>query len=103
MDPSRLVDEMRNIERRHAGTLAEDEHPADRIRARLREAREREPDVEVGYSIDDPWESTLLVARCCRYGLQPLRRPRQRASTVSAPCPQVLHDGNVLAGVRRAR
>lgn len=88
MDQTSLVDEMRRIERRHAGTLANDEQPVDRIRARLREVREREPDVEVGYSIDDPWELMLLVALCRRYGLRPLRRPRQRSSTVRLLAPK---------------
>ena len=88
MDQTSLVDEMRRIERRHAGTLANDEQPVDRIRARLREVRGREPDVEVGYSIDDPWELMLLVALCRRYGLRPLRRPRQRSSTVRLLAPK---------------
>jgi hypothetical protein len=87
MNPSSLVDEMRNIERRHAGTLANDERPADRIRARLRETRAR-AGVEVGQSIDDPWESTLPVALSRRYGLRPLRRPRRRSSTVRLLAPK---------------
>ena len=78
----------RGSRRSPPGTLANDEEPIDRIRARLREVREREPDVEVGYSIDDPWELMLLVALCRRYGLRPLRRPRQRSSTVRLLAPK---------------
>lgn len=50
--------------------------------------RTREPDVELYYSLPDPWERMLFVALCRRYGLKPFRRYRQRESTVVLRAPE---------------
>ncbi len=60
---------------------------AARIKARRAEQRAREPDVELMYSLPDPWERKLFVALCGRYGLRPFRHYRQRSSTVMVCAP----------------
>ena len=63
---------------------------AARIKARRAEQRAREPDVELMYSLPDPWERKLFVALCGRYGLRPFRHYRQRSSTVMVCAPDAL-------------
>jgi len=92
MDEAGLLEKLRKIEALHAGTSNEGEREAarqaaERIRARLAEQRSREPDIEMGYSLPDPWKRALFVALCRRYGLRPFRRYRQRASSVRVLAP----------------
>lgn len=92
MDEAQLLEKLRRIEALHAGTSSAGEREAarlaaERIRARLAEVRGREPDVELVYSLPDPWTRKLFIALCRRYGLQPFRRYRQRASTVQVRAP----------------
>ena len=60
---------------------------AERIRARLAELRSREVDVELHYSLPDPWEQRLFVALCRRYNLTPFRDAGRRSSTVQVYAP----------------
>lgn len=92
MDEATLLDKLRKIEALHAGATTEGERDAaraaaERIKARLAEQRAREPDVELMYSLPDPWERKLFVALCRRYGLRPFRHDRQRSSTVMVRAP----------------
>jgi hypothetical protein len=92
MDEAQLLEKLRRIEALHAGTSSAGEREAarlaaERIRARLAEVRGREPDVELVYSLPDPWTRKLFLALCRRYGLRPFRRYRQRASTVQVVAP----------------
>jgi hypothetical protein len=92
MDEASLSEKLRKIEALHAGTTSDGEREAarqaaERIRARLAEVRTREPDVEIVYTLPDPWTRKLFVALCRRYGLRPFRRPRQRYSTVQLIAP----------------
>jgi hypothetical protein len=92
MDEASLSEKLRKIEALHAGTTSDGEREAarqaaERIRARLAEVRAREPDVEIVYTLPDPWTRKLFVALCRRYGLRPFRRPRQRYSTVQLIAP----------------
>jgi hypothetical protein len=91
MDEAALLETLRRIEARHAGVMTDGEGTrgaAERIKARLAEQRAKEPEVARQYSLPDPWEQRLFVALCRRYGLQPFRRPRQRATTVMVRAPE---------------
>jgi hypothetical protein len=92
-----LVEKLRKLEALHAGTSVDGEkeaalRAAERIRARLAELRGREPDVEMKYSIADPWTRQLFVALCRRYELKPFRRRGQRATTIMVRAPRTFHD-----------
>jgi len=97
MDESTLQEKLRKIEALHAGTTSDGEREAtrlaaERIRARLAEIRMREPDVELVYTLPDPWTRKLFLALCRRYGLKPYRRYRQRYSTVQVIAPRSFQD-----------
>ncbi len=107
-----LVEKLRKLEALHAGTSVDGEkeaarRAAERIRARLAELRGREVDVEMQYSIGDPWMRQLFVALCRRYELKPYRRRGQRATTVMVKAPKTFHDRTLwpefeaLSGVLR--
>ena len=88
-----LLETLRKIEALHAGTTFDGErdaakHAAERIRARIAELRGHEQDVELRYSIDDPWKRQLFLALCRRYGLKPFRRRGQRASSIQVRAPR---------------
>jgi hypothetical protein len=92
MDESALQEKLRKIEALHAGATSEGEREAtrlaaERIRVRLAEVRTHEPDVEMVYTLLDPWTRKLFLALCRRYGLKPYRRYRQRHSTVQVMAP----------------
>lgn len=92
MDEAALQDKLRKIEALHAGTTSDGEREAarlaaERIRARLAEVRALEPDVELVYTLPDPWTRKLFLALCRRYGLKPFRRFRQRYTTVQVVAP----------------
>ena len=60
MDEDRLLEKLLRIEALYAGTTSEGEREAarqaaERIRSRLTDVREREPDVELVYTLPDPW------------------------------------------------
>jgi hypothetical protein len=88
-----LLEKLRKIEALHAGTTIAAEREAarrsaERIRARLTELRSREQDVDLQYSLPDPWKRKLFVALCRRYGLRPYRSAGQRYSTVMVHAPE---------------
>ena len=92
-----LVDKLRKLEALHAGTSVDGEREAarraaERIRERLAEIRGRETDVEVRYSLPDPWTRQLFIALCRRYGLVPYRHRGQRATTVMVRAPETFHN-----------
>ncbi len=100
MDEATLQDKLRKIEALHAGTSSDGEREAarlaaERIRARLAEVRGREPDVELVYTLSDPWTRKLFVSLCRRYGLKPFRRYRQRYSTVQVVAPATFQHGTL--------
>lgn len=91
-----LLEKLRKIEALHAGTKVAGEREAarraaDRIRERLAELRGREQDVELHYSLPDPWKRRLFVALCRRYGLRPFRESGRRYSTVQVRAPEAFH------------
>jgi len=88
-----LLEKLRKIEALHAGTNVAGEREAarraaERIRARLAELRAHDHDVELVYSLADPWKRKLFVALCRRYGLTPYREPGRRYSTVIVCAPK---------------
>ena len=91
-----LLEKLRKIEALHAGTTFSGEREAARraaeqIRARIAELRGREQDVELLYSLPDPWKRKLFVALCRRYGLKPFRERGRRSSTVQVRAPETFH------------
>ena len=95
-DEAALLDKLRKIEALHAGTSHGGERDAaafaaERIRQRLADWRKLERDIELQYSLPDPWTRSLFIALCRRYGLTPFRHPRQRASTVCVKAPEPFH------------
>lgn len=93
LDEAALLDKLRKIEALHAGTTFEGEKvaaafAAERIRQRLADWRARLPDLEMQYSLPDPWSRQLFIALCRRYGLAPYRHARQRYSTVCVRAPE---------------
>lgn len=87
-----LIEKLRKLEALHAGTTVDGERQAaqraaEKIRARLAELRSHEKDVEMQYSLPDPWTRKLFVALCRRYGVTPYRLSRQRATTIMVRAP----------------
>lgn len=92
-----LLEKLRKIEALHAGTNVNGEREAarraaERIRARLAELRGAEHDIELHYSLPDPWKRKLFLALCRRYGLKPFRDSGRRYSTVQLRAPRAFHD-----------
>ncbi len=93
-----LRERLRKVEALFAGATTPGERLAagaarERIRARLEAARRQKRDVEVRFSISDPWSRQLFVALARRYGLRPFRYPRQHRTTVMLKGPEsFLHD-----------
>jgi hypothetical protein len=88
-----LLEKLRKIEALHAGTTVEGEREAarraaERIRARIAELRGKEQDVNLAYSLPDPWNRRLFLALCRRYGLKPYREAGRRYSTVQLRAPK---------------
>jgi hypothetical protein len=92
-----LLEKLRKIEALHAGTTIDGEREAarraaERIRERLAELRTRDRDVEMVYSLPDPWKRRLFMALCRRYGLTPFREHGRRATTVQLRAPELFHN-----------
>jgi hypothetical protein len=92
-----LLEKLRKIEALHAGTTVDGEREAarraaERIRARLAELRGREQEVDLVYSLPDPWKRKLFLALCRRYGLKPYREHGRRYSTVLLRAPKTFQD-----------
>ena len=91
------LEKLRKIEALHARTSVDGEREAarraaERIRARLEELRGRQQDLEMHYSLPDPWKRRLFLALCRRYGLTPFRDPGRRSSTVQLRAPKEFHE-----------
>jgi hypothetical protein len=92
-----LLEKLRKIEALHAGTKISGEREAarraaERNRARLADLRSREVDVELHYSLPDPWKRRLFVALCRRYNLRPFRDAGRRSSTVQVRAPEAFQN-----------
>lgn len=98
---SQLRDRLRKIEALFAGAGTAGERLAaeaalERVRARLAEIDQRDPPVEMQFSMNDEWSRYLFLALCRRYGLQPYRRYRQRYTTVMVRVPRGFTDTVLL-------
>ncbi len=60
----------------------------ERIRARLAELEQRDPAIEMRFTLRDQWSRRLFLALCRRYGLRPYRLYRQRVTTVMLRVPR---------------
>lgn len=92
-----LIEKLRKLEALHAGTRIDGEREAarraaERIRERIAELRGREQDVELLYSLPDPWTRKLFTALCRRYGLTPFRERGRRRSTIQVRAPKTFHE-----------
>lgn len=100
MDESALLEKLRKVEALFAGATTVGERQAaqaaiDRITARLREMRGREPDEEFRCRIADPWSQRLFSALCRRYGLRPFRYRGQHRTTLMVRTPRSFMDGTL--------
>ena len=73
---SHLRDKLRKIEALFAGAGTAGERLAaeaalQRVRARLAELGQRDPPIEMQFSMPDQWSRHLFLALCRRYGLRP--------------------------------
>ncbi len=90
---AQLRDKLRKIEALFAGAGTAGERLAaeaalQRLRARLAEGEQRDPAMEMQFSMPDQWSRRLFVALCRRYGLKPYRYRRQRLTTVVLRVPR---------------
>lgn len=86
-DPTLLREKLRKIEALFEGAATNGEREAagaaaERVREQLRAAGATEPEIEMRYSIPDPWSRQLFIALCRRYGLRPFRFARMRRQTI---------------------
>ena len=93
-----LLEKLHKIEALYAGTTVDGEREAarraaERIRARIEQLRGRDQDVELHYSLPDPWKRKLFMALCRRYGLEPFREHGRRYSTIQLRAPKEFHEG----------
>jgi hypothetical protein len=93
MNPApHLREKLRKIEALLSGTVTQGEREAaeaarTRLAAKAEEA-ERDPPVEMQFSLADGWSRQLFLALCRRYGLTPYRYAGQRRATVQVKAPR---------------
>lgn len=92
MDDEKLFENLRGIEAEALGVPATADRSArkqaiESLRAKLADARTREPDDTFSVSLPDPWQMAIFLALARRYGLRPHRHARQRRSTVIVTAP----------------
>lgn len=92
MDDAKLFENLRDLEAHVLGLPATADRSArnqaiEGRRAKLADARAREPDDTFSVSLPDPWQLAIFFALTRRYGLRPHRHARQRRSTVVVTAP----------------
>ena len=97
MDEARLLEKLKAIEALHAGATTDGERVAAlgahaRILARLKAERAKDKEVEMVFTLRNPWSSQLFAALCRRYELKPYRYRRQRRTTLNVRAPQSFID-----------
>src|SRR6516165_12163335 len=98
---SQLREKLRKIEALFAGASTTGERLAaeaalERVRARLAELGQRNPPIEMQFSMPDRWS---FLALCRRYGLAPYRYHRQRHKHDYGTRAERFHRSGVVAGV----
>ena len=97
MSEQALREKLRKIEALFARASTQGERIAagaasDRIRARLGRAARREAEIEMKFSISDPWSRQLFMALCRRYGLRPFRYRRMHQQSIMIKAPESFID-----------
>ena len=97
MDERELREKLRKIEALFAGGATEGERAAagaaaERIRERLKAQADKEPLIEMQFSLRNPWSHRLFVALCRRYGIKPYRYRRMRYTSLCARAPRSFLD-----------
>lgn len=92
-----LRERLRKVEALYFGATSDGERGAagaarERLKAKLAEVSRRDPPIEMKFSLPDQWSVRLFIALCRRYGLQPYRYPRQRATTLMVKAPRQFFD-----------
>lgn len=92
-EEARLIEKLQLIEALFAGAATPGEREAaalarDRIRTRLREHQQADPQVEFAFKLRDRWSHKLLTALLRRYQIQPYRYRGQRYTTIMARVPR---------------
>ncbi len=100
MDEARLLEKLKAIEALHAGATTPGERDAAlsahaRILARLKAERAKDREVEMTFTLQNPWSRDLFIALCRRYELRPYRYKRQRHTTVTVRAPRSFIDGTL--------
>jgi hypothetical protein len=90
---SQLRARLRKIEALFAGAGTAGERLAaeaalERVRGRLAELGQRDPPIEMQFSMPDRWSRHLFLALCRPYGLAPYRYHRQRHNTIMVRAPK---------------
>lgn len=93
MDEARLLEKLKAIEALHAGATTDGERVAAlgahaRILARLKAERAKDHEIEMAFTLQNPWSRDLFIALCRRYELKPYRYRRQRRTTVNVKAPK---------------
>ncbi len=88
-----LIERLRSIERLFDGATTPGERMAaanamERVRQRLAEMKDTNPDTEYKFTLGDGWSRRLFVALLRRYGLKPYRYSGQRRTTVMVRVPR---------------
>jgi hypothetical protein len=90
-DEAALHERLREIEWAYAGSSRRDaghDEPKERLRARLQDAREKEPEVEFRLAVSDEWAQQLLAALCDRCGVEVFRYRGQRRTSAMVKAPR---------------
>jgi hypothetical protein len=92
-DEARLLDKLAAIEALFAGASTSGERGAaanarQRILERLAEFEERDPPVEMQFTLDDVYTQRLFIALAKRYDLRPFRYRRQKRQTIMLKVPK---------------
>ena len=88
IDDEKLRAKLAKVEALFRGAAGPGERAAaaaamDRLQGRLvGSTRNREPEVELQFSLPDMWSVRLFVAICRKHGVRPFRYARQRRTTV---------------------
>ena len=100
MDETRLLEKLKAIEALHAGATTDGERVAAlgahaRILARLKAERAKDHEIEMAFTLQNPWSRDLFIALCRRYELKPYRSRRQRRTTVNVKAPKSFINGTL--------
>lgn len=71
-----------------AGERGAAEAALARLKAKLKEGGQKDPPIEMKFTVPDQWSVRLFIALCRRYGLKPYRYPRQRRTTIMVKAPR---------------